>query len=447
MSTVTATEAPVHQVPGQQRSLSREQKQAVGLLSIGTLLEYFDLMLYVHMVVLLNELFFPPTDPYTTSLLSAFAFCSTFVFRPFGALIFGWLGDKIGRKIVVIITTTMMSGTCIVMAITPTYAEIGIIASVIVTLCRIIQGLTSMGEVIGAELYISETINKPYRYCYVSIIPTIATTGGMLALGVAALVTQNSFNWRYAFWIGSCVALIGTVARSSLRETPDFVDAKRRLKRNFDIIKQDTSKVLSHSLIHTRLKIKTFLALFFIGCAWPVWFYLVYIHCGNILKLYYNYSSADIIQQNFKVSILHTITYFVLSFLSLKIHPMKIIKAKIVIFSIFACILPILLNSISAPIHVLLIQLFIITFALTSIPASAIFYKSFPVFQRFKYCSFAYALSRAVTHIVTSFFMVYLINQFGNWGILIIVVPVIICFTWGILHFCKLETEQQGYQY
>ena len=67
----------------EQQSLAREQKEAVGLLSIGTFLEYFDLMLYVHMAVLLNELFFPKTDPFTASLLSAFAFCSVFVLCPF----------------------------------------------------------------------------------------------------------------------------------------------------------------------------------------------------------------------------------------------------------------------------------------------------------------------------------------------------------------------------
>ena len=74
--------------------LRPNEKEAVGLLQIGTFLEYFDLMLYVHMSVLLNELFFPKTDPYTASLLSAFAFCSTYIFRPFGALLFGYLGDK-----------------------------------------------------------------------------------------------------------------------------------------------------------------------------------------------------------------------------------------------------------------------------------------------------------------------------------------------------------------
>jgi MFS transporter, MHS family, proline/betaine transporter len=96
-------------IPDRQTSLTKEQKEAVGLLSIGTFLEYFDLMLYVHMAVLLNELFFEPTNPLTASLLAAVAFCSTYVLRPFGALLFGWIGDNIGRRETVIITTLMMA--------------------------------------------------------------------------------------------------------------------------------------------------------------------------------------------------------------------------------------------------------------------------------------------------------------------------------------------------
>ena len=89
-------------------SLNREQKEAIGLLQIGTFLEYFDLMLYVHMAVLLNELFFPQYDPHTASLMAAFTFCVTFIFRPIGALIFGWVGDHIGRKATIIITTIIL---------------------------------------------------------------------------------------------------------------------------------------------------------------------------------------------------------------------------------------------------------------------------------------------------------------------------------------------------
>ena len=145
-------------------SLNREQKEAVGLLQIGTFLEYFDLMLYVHMAVLLNELFFPKTDPHTAALVTAFAFCSTYVLRPFGALIFGWLGDNIGRKHTVIITTLLMSLSCTLMANLPTYEQIGITASWLVTGCRIIQGMSSMGEVIGAQIYVSEFVRPPAQY-------------------------------------------------------------------------------------------------------------------------------------------------------------------------------------------------------------------------------------------------------------------------------------------
>jgi len=148
--------------------LKREEKEAIGLLQVGTFLEYFDLMLYVHMAVLLNELFFPKTDAHTAALLSAFAFCSTYVLRPLGALIFGYIGDNIGRKTTVIITTMMMSISCIIMATLPTYAQIGITAAWAVTLCRIIQGISSMGEIIGAEIYLTEMTKPPASYQIVS---------------------------------------------------------------------------------------------------------------------------------------------------------------------------------------------------------------------------------------------------------------------------------------
>ena len=130
--------------------LNNSQKKAVGLLSVGTFLEYFDLMLYIHMAVLLNELFFPKTDPFTASLLSAFAFCSSYVLRPFGALVFGFIGDFIGRKSVIVITTIIMAITCTTIAVLPTYAQIGITASWIITICRMVQGMAASAESRGA---------------------------------------------------------------------------------------------------------------------------------------------------------------------------------------------------------------------------------------------------------------------------------------------------------
>jgi MFS family permease len=137
------------------------------------------------MAVLLNELFFPKTDPHTAALITAFAFCSTYFLRPFGALIFGYIGDHIGRKTTVIITTMMMAVSCIIMANLPTYAQIGIGAAWIVTVCRIIQGLSSMGEIIGAQIYVAEITKPPAGYSVVSFVSLASAVGGLAALGVA----------------------------------------------------------------------------------------------------------------------------------------------------------------------------------------------------------------------------------------------------------------------
>ena len=96
-----------------QKTIKDEERHATLILSLGTFLEYFDFMLYVHMAVLLNDLFFSKTDNFSASLLTSLAFCSTFIFRPIGALLIGWLGDTYGRRSTVIITSFSMCASCI----------------------------------------------------------------------------------------------------------------------------------------------------------------------------------------------------------------------------------------------------------------------------------------------------------------------------------------------
>ena len=161
-----------------EQRLTKKQKQAVELLSIATFLGYFDLMLYIHMAALLNDLFFPASDPDTKTLYLAFTFCSTYLLRPIGALIFGWLGDNMGRKYTIIITTFVMAGTCLVMYMLPTYERIGITASIIVIICGILQGMSSIGEIVGATLYFTETIKRPQQYTIVAWLNFIPVLGG-----------------------------------------------------------------------------------------------------------------------------------------------------------------------------------------------------------------------------------------------------------------------------
>ncbi len=423
------------------KSLKPEQKEAIGLLSIGTFLEYFDLLLYVHMAVLLNDLFLPKSDPFTASLLSAFAFCSTYVLRPFGALLFGYIGDNIGRKATVVITTMMMSLSCLIMANLPTYSQLGITASWIVTICRMVQGLSAMGEVTGANIYITEITKPPIQYPAVAMTSICSALGGTFALAVATLVTCYGFNWRNAFWVGAGVAAIGAVARTRLRETPDFADAKRRVEKTLEQNMRDP-KILETSLIwKAKVNTKTALSLFFIECSWPVCFYLAYMYCGNILKNSFNLNPEQVIYQNFIVSLIQLFSWLIFSYLSYKIYPLKIVKARLIIFSIFIVFCPYLLNHITSPLQMLLIQSFIAVFGYMGAPAMPIFYKRFPVFKRFTYTTFAYALSRTFIYIVTSFGLVYCSEYLGNWGILVIVIPIAILFIYGLNHFEKLERE------
>jgi MFS family permease len=432
--------------------LNNNQKEAIGLLQVGTFLEYFDLMLYVHMAIVLNELFFPQTDAHTASLLSALAFCSTFIFRPFGALIFGWIGDNIGRKATVVITTFMMSVSCIVMANLPTYAQIGISAAWIVTICRIVQSMSAMGEVVGAEIYLTETIPAPLRYPIVASLDPVTALGGTVALGIAYLVTTLEYNWRIAFWIGGGIAVVGTIARTRLRETPDFVDMKRRMYRaiqnstNGNTTLTPTQLLKNHNpALLERVNKKTAICLFFIQCTLPVFFYFAYVNCSDVLRNSFGYSAEQIIRHNLILSI---VDFFALSFwaiLSYKIYPLKILKTKLTIFSIFFLLCVYLLNHITTPFHLFLIQSFVLLFALDAMPAVPIFYKHFPVFKRFTYVSFIYALSRAVMFAITSFGLIYLIKYFGNWGILIIIIPITIGYAIGLMHFEKLEMEEGNY--
>ncbi len=425
-------------------SLKHSQKEAIGLLQVGTFLEYFDLMLYVHMAVLLNELFFPKTDPHTATLLSAFAFCSTFVLRPFGALIFGYLGDQFGRKSTVILTTMLMAMSCVIMANLPTYAQIGISAAWVVTICRMIQGVASLGEIVGAELYLTESLPLPIRYPYVALIAVSSVLGTVMALIIASIFTSFEMNWRIAFWVGSCIAAIGSVARTRLRETPEFVDMKLRIKKSLEA---STKKEIAQakklmrtaaSFAHKKENQKSASMFFLIQCAWPICFYFAYVYCSNLLKSI-GYTAEEIIHQNLAVTLVQLLSLTSVSILSYWFHPLKILKTKLFLFALFIIVCPFILKYAPNPLGIFFLQAITVAFAPDSAPAVPVFLVHLPTFKRFTYASFTYAISRACMYIVTSFGLIYLTTWFSHWGLWLVFIPSIVGFFLGVRYFEKLE--------
>jgi MFS transporter, MHS family, proline/betaine transporter len=416
-------------------SLTRRQKESTALLQGGTFLEYFDLMLYVHMAVFLNELFFPQTTGFTASLLGAFAFCSTFVFRPFGALIFGYIGDRIGRKQTVVITSLLMSFSCVTMAFVPTYETIGISAAWIVTICRALQGMSSMGEVIGAEIYLTETIPLPARYPAVAWLTVFATIGSMAALGIATLVVTFSYDWRPIFFFGATIAVIGSVARTTLRETPDFIKNRHSPKQN---------RYTHQTRLPQKSEYKTLLAMFFIFCSGPVWLYFAFIYCGNILRNTFGYTASELIQNNFIVAIFVVVVNIIFAQLTYRIYPLKIIKFFLAGLLVCVVLLPYLLNHVVDPFHILLVQSFVAAFGVGEFPASSVFFRHFPVLKRMTLVSMGYALAKAFMYIITSFGLIYLDLWMGHWGLWVLMIPSLMTYTWALKYFEKLDLPYQN---
>jgi MFS transporter, MHS family, proline/betaine transporter len=425
------------------KKLTKELKKTVALLSIGTFLEYFDLMLYVHMATLLNGLYFEATNPHAVYLLSALGITLTFIFRPIGALIFGYIGDNFGRKPVMVLTTGMMALACFVMANLPTYAQIGFTASIIMTLCRVIQSLSSTGEVTSCKLYLMESMRPPIQYRIMGIVPLFSALGGTAALGIASIVTMEGFSWRYAFWIGTVIAIVGAYGRKELKDTPEFIDVQRKIEETaekFDVKRNEAVKLLNINNPQPFTKfIKPVFALFFISCAFSIYYYFCYIYCGDLLKIKFNYSPEEVIHSNFILSIVDLLGIMFLMWITYYVNPLKILKIQLFISIIVVLSIPYLLDRVTEPYHLILIQYIVILAAVSGFPGYPIFYKYIPVLKRFKYAGVSYALAVASMFSITSFGLVYLIEWFGNVGLLILFVPVLTAYTISILYFDKLE--------
>lgn len=422
--------------------LTKELKLTIGLLSTGTFLEYFDLMLYVHMAVLLNGLFYEATDPHSMALAAAFGFSITFCFRPLGAYAFGWVGDNFGRKPIIIITTIMMALSCFIIAILPTYAEIGYGASIGLTLCRILQSISSTGEVTSCDLYLMESTKPPIQYPISGVTSLFAVLGGTAALGVASLVTTQGFNWRYAFWIGTGIAIIGLFTRSNLQDTREFSNIQERIKetaKKLDLSFEKAKEILN--INETKVSNKTIVALIIIECMFPIYYYFSYIHCGELFKNLFDYSAADVIHHNFVLSLSDIGRVVFLMWISYYVHPLKILKIQLYLSIIFVAACPVLLNYVTTPYHLSFIQYGMLLFSIHGLPAFPVFYKHIPILQRFKWAGLPYALGRAIMFVISSYGIVYLVDWFGNLGLLFLFLPALALYTIALYYFINLEKK------
>ena len=425
-------------------ALTKEQKQSILILSFGTFLEYFDLMLYIHMATLLNDIFFPQTDPMTAQLLGATAFCTTYVLRPFGGLFIGWIGDKFGRKRTILITTFLMSVACLIMIATPEYKEIGITATVMIIVARVFQGFSSLGEIMGAQLYMTETLKTPYRCVASGIVCLISQIGSLFALITASIVLSTGLSWRLAFAIGAVIAVVGLIARTRLRETPEFVDYKKRIAKQAKENKQEVVQKKSYN--NEKVNKKTILAFAFTEFQAPICFYVAIIYLSDFMKESFGMTFAEIAIHNLKPLSFQLLAILCVICLSKKVHPIKVAHYIALLFIISFPFIPYWLDNTSS-----LSSLFCLQFLLLSLNLStfgtldAIQYKYFPVSRRFTSIATTYGIANPLGYAIASFGLIPLTHYFGYYGLWIILTPAVIGYIWALFYFRKLEIERGLY--
>ena len=205
--------------------------------SAGTIIEWYDFYLYGALVVFFAPLFFPAGDR-TTEILSSLAlFGAGFAVRPFGAVVFGRVGDLVGRKYAFLVTLTIMGASTFGVGLLPTHQTIGIAAPIILVVLRLLQGLALGGEYGGAATYVAEHAPDHRRGYYTSFIQTTATLGFFLSLGVV-LITRLSvgdtafteWGWRIPFLISAVLLGLSFYIRMRLKESPLFARLKEQGK-------------------------------------------------------------------------------------------------------------------------------------------------------------------------------------------------------------------------
>ena len=213
----------------QSQGITAEERKVIFASSLGTVFEWYDFYLYGSLAAIIAKQFFAGTDPNTAFIFALLAFAAGFLVRPFGAIVFGRLGDMVGRKYTFLVTILLMGASTFIVGLLPNYASIGIAAPIILITLRILQGLALGGEYGGAATYVAEHAPDGKRGAFTAWIQTTATLGLFLSLMVI-LATRTAigeeafadWGWRIPFLLSIFLLGISVWIRLSMNESPAF---------------------------------------------------------------------------------------------------------------------------------------------------------------------------------------------------------------------------------
>ena len=221
----------------------RRRIKAIFIGSVGNLVEWYDFYAYAAFALYFAGAFFPSSDPVVQQLNAALLFAAGFIVRPLGGWLFGHLADNYGRRMSLMLSVALMCFGSLMIAVTPTYASIGIWAPISLAIARIVQGLSLGGEYGTSATYLTEMADQRHRGFY-SSFQYVTLIGGQISALLVLLLLQKVFltgeeirawGWRIPFVIGAMLAVTALIMRRNLHETEAFEAAKKTVKRTSSI--------------------------------------------------------------------------------------------------------------------------------------------------------------------------------------------------------------------
>jgi MFS family permease len=220
-------------MPRMQQTRDYPVWKVIAAAAAGTMIEWYDFYIFGSLAAIMSGLFFPKENPTAAFLLTLATFATGFAVRPFGAIVFGRVGDLVGRKYAFLVTLLIMGGATFVIGLLPTYEKVGMLAPILLVALRLLQGLALGGEYGGAAVYVAEHVPDNRRGFYTSFIQTTATLGLFVSLGVILLVrtrmTEDDFKqwgWRIPFLLSVFLVAMSLYIRLRLKESPLFTQLK-----------------------------------------------------------------------------------------------------------------------------------------------------------------------------------------------------------------------------
>lgn len=393
---------------------SKEEKSILKVLSFGTFLEYFDVFLFIHLATEISANFFDVKNA-SSFFITSLAYLTTNLFRPLGAFVLGYLGDKIGRVYTLYLTMSVMGFCSLGMAVLPSYAQIGVLASVIVSLLRGLQSISSMGEITSARVFIQEHFKGRKKALACCILALGCFTGGHSAVLVVQAAIEYGLNFRWLFLIGFAIFLVGMNFRKFLFENREF-----------------THRI---SKAEPKISLKLWLAAGSIVSMSQVLWSLCYIILNQYLRDNFNYSNADIIDNNAIIGWAYCFTFSAYFFANM--YPARISLLKNCFLTALICGMPLVFMNNPTAQNIVHLQCLLLLCA-GDPTMECLVLANTHVKRRVLMACTTFALPKFLVLSVLAIPQ-YLLPKYGMLSYTIVCLPMALFSIWGILTIRKID--------